>query len=55
MKTFEGLSERHVGQIIRRKMIQKVKPSSKVYDRNKGKKVRFLITYVDKPPIKCDI
>jgi len=41
MKTFEGLSERHVAQIIRRKMIQKVKPSSKVYDRNKAKRSGF--------------
>jgi len=41
MKTFEGLSERHVAQIIRRKMIQKVKPSSKVYDRNKVKRSGF--------------
>ena len=32
---FNGLSERHVAQIIRRKMIQKVKPSGKVYKRNK--------------------
>jgi len=38
MKNFEGLSERHVAQIIRRKMIQRVKPSGKVYDRNKTKK-----------------
>jgi hypothetical protein len=41
MKTFEGLSERHVAQIIRRKMIQKVKPSGKTYDRNKSKKSYF--------------
>jgi hypothetical protein len=41
MKTFEGLSERHVAQIIRRKMIQKVKPSGKVYDRNRSKKSFF--------------
>lgn len=38
MMTFNGLSERHTAQIIRRKMIQKVKPSGKVYDRNKTKK-----------------
>ncbi len=38
MTTFNGLSERHTSQIIRRKMIQKVKPSGKVYDRNKTKK-----------------
>jgi hypothetical protein len=31
--TFNGLSERHVAQIIRRQMIQKVKPSKKVYSR----------------------
>ena len=30
-----GLSERHVAQIIRRKMIQKVKPSNKTYNRKK--------------------
>ena len=41
MKTFKGLSERHVAQIIRRKMIQKVKPSGKVYDRNKTKNSVF--------------
>jgi hypothetical protein len=28
-----GLSLRHVAQIVRRKMIQKVKPSGKVYSR----------------------
>ena len=34
-----GLSERHVAQIIRRKMIQKSKPSGKAYRRIKfGKK-----------------
>jgi hypothetical protein len=38
MRTIQGLSERHVAQIIRRKMIQKAKPSGKVYDRNKIKK-----------------
>jgi hypothetical protein len=33
-----GLNERHVAQIIRRKMIQKIKPSGKVYSRkNKNK------------------
>ena len=37
MATFNGLSERHIAQIIRRKMIQKVKPSGKVYSR-KGNK-----------------
>lgn len=33
----DGLSERHVAQIIRRKMIQKVKPSGKSYKREKYK------------------
>ncbi len=33
-----GLSERHVAQIIRRKMIQKVKPSGKIYNRKKQNK-----------------
>lgn len=37
MTTFNGLSERHTAQIIRRKMIQKIKPSGKVYSR-KGNK-----------------
>ena len=37
-KKFEGLDRRHVAQIIRRKMIQKVKPSGKVYDRKKFSK-----------------
>jgi hypothetical protein len=36
-KKINGLSERHVAQIVRRKMIQRVKPSSKVYKRNKNK------------------
>lgn len=35
--TFNGLSERHVAQIIRRKMMQKSKPSGKLYKRNKNK------------------
>ena len=30
-----GLSERHIAQIVRRKMIQKVKPSNKVYSRKR--------------------
>ena len=39
MKTSQNIiSERHMAQMIRRKMIQKVKPSGKVYDR---KKVKF--------------
>lgn len=33
----DGLTERHVAQIVRRKMITKVKPSNKLYDRNKEK------------------
>lgn len=33
----KGLSERHVAQIIRRKMIQKIKPSGKIYKRSKNK------------------
>lgn len=32
-----GLSLRHVAQIVRRRMIQKAKPSGKVYDRKKYK------------------
>jgi hypothetical protein len=39
MKTdnkINGLSERHVAQIIRRKMIQKIKPSDKTYNRKKS-------------------
>jgi hypothetical protein len=32
---FSGLSERHVAQIVRRNMIQKVKPSGKTYKRKK--------------------
>ena len=35
---FNGLERRHVAQIVRRMMIQKVKPSKKVYDRKKFKK-----------------
>jgi hypothetical protein len=33
----KDLSERHIAQIIRRKMIQKVKPSAKTYNRKKLK------------------
>lgn len=29
------LSERHIAQIVRRKMIQKLKPSGKIYSRKK--------------------
>ena len=36
-KKINGLNERHVAQIVRRKMIQRVKPSAKVYKRNKNK------------------
>jgi hypothetical protein len=35
--TINGLSERHVAQIIRRKMIQKSKPSGKLYSRKNQK------------------
>ncbi len=35
---FNGLERRHVAQIVRRMMIQKVKPSGKVYDRKKFRK-----------------
>jgi hypothetical protein len=31
----DGLSERHVAQIIRRKMIQRTEPNSKAYKREK--------------------
>jgi len=42
MKTQEqnwqnGLSERHIAQIIRRKMITRSKPSGKIYDRKTEK------------------
>lgn len=33
MKTENTIGERHMAQLIRRKMIQKVKPSGKVYSR----------------------
>jgi hypothetical protein len=33
-----GLNKRHVAQIIRRNMVQRVKDSKKVYDRKKRKK-----------------
>lgn len=32
-----GLSLRHVAQIVRRRMIQKTKPSGKVYNRKRYK------------------
>ena len=31
----DGLSERHVAQIVRRKMIQRTEPNSKAYKREK--------------------
>lgn len=31
----DGLNERHVAQIIRRKMIQRTEPNSKAYKREK--------------------
>jgi len=34
-----GLNERHVAQIIRRKMIQQVAPSGKVYSRKNNKNI----------------
>jgi hypothetical protein len=36
-KKINGLNERHVAQIIRRKMISHIKPSGKLYKRNKNK------------------
>ena len=33
MENLNGLSERHVAQIIRRMMIQKLKPSKKLYNK----------------------
>ena len=33
--TIDGLSERHVAQIIRRNMIQRTEPNSKTYKREK--------------------
>ena len=35
------IGKRHLAQIIRRKMTQRVKPSGRVYDRNKEKKQNF--------------
>lgn len=40
-KKNEGLSERHIAQIVRRKMIQKVKPSGKIYSRKKAKQQKW--------------
>lgn len=36
-RKIDGLAQRHVAQIVRRKMTQRIKPSKKVYDRNKEK------------------
>ncbi len=36
---FNGLERRHVAQIVRRMMIQKVKPSGRVYNRKKLKTI----------------
>lgn len=33
----DGLTQRHVAQIVRRNMITKVKPSEKLYNRKKEK------------------
>jgi hypothetical protein len=33
-----GLNKRHVAQIIRRNMVERVKPSKKAYDRKKEKR-----------------
>jgi len=38
-KWTNGLSLRHITQIIRRKMITKTKPSGKIYKRSKDKKI----------------
>lgn len=35
------LNKRHISQIIRRKMIQKVKPDGRIYDRKKQKSKTF--------------
>ena len=35
----QGLGDRHIQQIIRRKMVQRVKPSKKVYSRKKLEKI----------------
>ena len=37
-----GLSRGHVRQIIRRNMISKVKPSGKIYDRNKQNQKKYI-------------
>ncbi len=37
-----GLSWGHVRQIIRRNMISKVKPSGKIYDRNKQNQKKYM-------------
>jgi hypothetical protein len=40
-KNLNGLSERHVAQIVRRRMVQKVKPSGKIYSRKKTKQNKW--------------
>jgi hypothetical protein len=37
----KNLNQRHISQIIRRKMIQKVKPSGKVYSRKNQKTTKY--------------
>jgi len=37
-ETINGLNKRHAAQIIRRNMIQKTKPSKKIYSRKNFKK-----------------
>jgi hypothetical protein len=39
MEELNGLSVRHVAQIVRRKMIQRAKESKKIYKRAKNKKL----------------
>lgn len=39
-KKFNGLSRRHVAQIIRRKTITKVVPSKKIYKRKNNRKIK---------------
>jgi hypothetical protein len=39
MEYLNGLSVRHVAQIVRRKMIQRSKESKKIYKRAKNKKL----------------
>jgi hypothetical protein len=37
--TIKGLSPRHISQIVRRKMLTKVKPSKKIYNRKNNEKI----------------